>query len=109
MNAPCSHVGGLAVACAVSGVIPDKYPSIGIVPKSALTEEDRARGRELGALLQRARRTEGLTASAVSGRSDVPLDTVRAIEAGRVANPGFFTVAALARAVRLDLDDLAQQ
>lgn len=84
------------------------YPSINAVPKAVLGEEERARGRALGARLRLARDASGMSARAVSGESAVPLDTVRAIEAGRVANPGFFTVAALARAVQVGLDTLAE-
>lgn len=78
------------------------------MPKEALSEHEWARGRALGARLRRARNASGISARAVSGESTVPLDTVRAIEAGRVANPGFFTVAALARAVQVDLDTLIE-
>lgn len=39
--------------------------------------------------------------------ADLSVDTVRRIERGAVPNPGFFTVAAMARVLELDLDGLA--
>jgi hypothetical protein len=37
----------------------------------------------------------------------ISLDTLRKIERGAIATPAFFTVAALARVLDLDLNDLA--
>jgi transcriptional regulator with XRE-family HTH domain len=42
----------------------------------------------------------------VAAASGVPVETLRKIETGRVATPAFFTVAALAAAVGLSLDDV---
>ena len=71
-----------------------------------LSPEERERGRRLGALLRAARgaRTPGEVALA----SGVSLEALRKIESGRVPTPAFFTVAALARAVDLPLDQLAE-
>jgi hypothetical protein len=44
------------------------------------------------------------TAAAASG---VPAETLRKIETGRIATPAFFTVAALARALGLSLEQIA--
>lgn len=41
--------------------------------------------------------------------SGVPAETLRKIETGRIATPAFFTVAALAGALGLSLEDLARQ
>ena len=70
-----------------------------------LSPEERERGRRLGALLRTARgaRTSGEVAAA----SGVSLEALRKIESGRVPTPAFFTVAALARALDLPLDELA--
>jgi len=70
-----------------------------------LTPAERDRGRRLGALLREARgaRTPGEVAAA----SGVSLEALRKIESGRVPTPAFFTVAALARALDLPLDQLA--
>ncbi len=63
-----------------------------------------------GALMQRTVMT-GVDHSAedLARRAELSVETVRKIERGLVANPGFFTVAALARHLDLQLDDLAEQ
>ena len=72
-----------------------------------LSEAERERGRRLGAALRGARGARSLTD--VSAASGVPVETVRKIESGRIATPAFFTVAALARVLELDLLALAHQ
>jgi transcriptional regulator with XRE-family HTH domain len=70
-----------------------------------LTPEERERGRRLGALLREARGDR--SPAEVSARSGVSLEVLRKIESGRVPTPTFFTVAALAHALGVPLDDLA--
>jgi transcriptional regulator with XRE-family HTH domain len=70
-----------------------------------LTPAERDRGRRLGALLRSARGTR--SPAEVSEASGVGLEVLRKIESGRVPTPTFFTVAALARALELPLDELA--
>ncbi|MGY1721994.1 helix-turn-helix domain-containing protein [Blastococcus sp. SYSU DS0533] len=70
-----------------------------------LSPEERERGRRLGALLRSARGDR--SPAEVSAASGVSLEVLRKIESGRVPTPTFFTVAALARALDLPLDDLA--
>jgi transcriptional regulator with XRE-family HTH domain len=70
-----------------------------------LTPAERDRGRRLGALLRSARGDR--TPAEVSAASGVSLEALRKIESGRVPTPAFFTVAALARALGLPLDELA--
>ncbi|MGY2084551.1 helix-turn-helix domain-containing protein [Blastococcus sp. SYSU DS0539] len=71
-----------------------------------LTPAERDRGRRLGSLLRSAR---GERAPAeVAATSGVSLEALRKIESGRVPTPAFFTVAALARALDLPLDELAR-
>ncbi|GAA4744905.1 helix-turn-helix transcriptional regulator [Modestobacter marinus] len=70
-----------------------------------LSPEERDRGRRLGALLRAARGPR--TPAEVAAASGVSLEALRKIESGRVPTPAFFTVAALARAVGLPLDQLA--
>lgn len=43
----------------------------------------------------------------VSAAAGVPVETLRKIETGRIVTPAFFTVAALARALDLELAALA--
>lgn len=69
-----------------------------------LSPEERARGERLGMLLREARGPRSMTE--VAAASGVPAETLRKIETGRIATPAFFTVAALAAAVGLALDDV---
>lgn len=70
-----------------------------------LTLAERQRGEQLGALLRRAR--AGRTVVEVAATAGISVETLRKIEAGRIPTPAFFTVAALARALDLSLDDVA--
>ncbi|NEK85293.1 helix-turn-helix transcriptional regulator [Blastococcus saxobsidens] len=72
-----------------------------------LTPEERERGRRLGALLREARGDR--SPAEVSATSGVSLEVLRKIESGRVPTPTFFTVAALAHALGLPLDRLAER
>lgn len=69
-----------------------------------LTPEERERGRLLGTALREARGSRSMVE--VSAASGVPVETLRKIETGRIATPAFFTVAALAGALGLDLSAL---
>ena len=70
-----------------------------------LTPAERDRGRRLGALLREARGAR--PPAEVAAASGVSPEVLRKIESGRVPTPAFFTVAALARALDLPLDELA--
>jgi transcriptional regulator with XRE-family HTH domain len=70
-----------------------------------LTPLERMRGEKLGALLREARGHRSMTE--VAAASGVPVETLRKIETGRIATPAFFTVAALATAVGLPLEQIA--
>jgi transcriptional regulator with XRE-family HTH domain len=76
------------------------------VVRTPLTADERERGVALGRLLQRARGTR--SAAEVALRAGISLDTLRKIERGAIATPAFFTVAALARVLDLDLRALAE-
>ena len=72
-----------------------------------LSRYEHARGQRLGTLLREARGTRSMAEiAAVSG---VPAKTLRKIETGRIATPAFFTVAALATALGLSLEDVVRQ
>ena len=72
-----------------------------------LSHYERARGERLGTLLREARGARSMAEiAAVSG---VPAETLRKIETGRIATPAFFTVAALAAALGLSLEDVVRQ
>jgi transcriptional regulator with XRE-family HTH domain len=69
-----------------------------------LSQEERARGERLGMLLRQARGSRSMTE--VAAASGVPVETLRKIETGRIATPAFFTVAALAEAVGVTLEEV---
>jgi transcriptional regulator with XRE-family HTH domain len=69
-----------------------------------LTDSERERGERLGRLLRQAR--GGRSMVEVAAVAGISVETLRKIETGRVPTPAFFTVAAVAGAVGLSLDDL---
>ena len=72
-----------------------------------LSHYEHARGERLGTLLREARGPRSMAEiAAVSG---VPAETLRKIETGRIATPAFFTVAALAAALGVSLEDLVRR
>ena len=72
-----------------------------------LTAQERERGRRLGALLRQAR--GGRSMSEIAARAGVPAETLRKIETGRIPTPAFFTIAALAAALGLELNQLVSE
>jgi transcriptional regulator with XRE-family HTH domain len=75
--------------------------------RTPLTEDERQRGAQLGRTLQRARCQR--SAADVALAAGISLDTLRKIEQGVIATPAFFTVAALAKVLDLDLNQLAKE
>ncbi|MGW5099970.1 helix-turn-helix domain-containing protein [Streptomyces sp. NPDC004100] len=73
--------------------------------RTPLTPEERERGERLGALLRAARGPRSMTE--VAAAAGVSAETLRKIETGRAPTPAFFTVAALAGALGLSMDELA--
>jgi transcriptional regulator with XRE-family HTH domain len=57
-------------------------------------------------LLREARGARSM--AEIAARSGVPAETLRKIETGRIATPAFFTVAALATALGLSLEDIVR-
>jgi transcriptional regulator with XRE-family HTH domain len=70
-----------------------------------LTPEDRERGERLGALLRAARGERSI--GEVAAGADISPETLRKIETGRIPTPAFFTVAAVATELGVDLAALA--
>ena len=70
-----------------------------------LTLAERERGERLGHLLRAARGERSIVDVAV--RAGISTETLRKIETGRIPTPAFFTVAALAGALELNLELLA--
>ena len=73
--------------------------------RTPLTEDERLRGAALGRTLQQARGRR--SAAEVALAAGISLDTLRKIERGAIPTPAFFTVAALARVLDVDLATLA--
>ncbi|WP_158375168.1 helix-turn-helix domain-containing protein [Cellulosimicrobium cellulans] len=67
------------------------------MPRPALTEEERANGRALGSVLRALRGSA--SAAQIAASAGVSLDTLRKLEQGAVAAPGFFLVVRLAGAL----------
>ncbi|MGK5629341.1 helix-turn-helix domain-containing protein [Streptomyces sp. URMC 123] len=72
-----------------------------------LTPWERQRGERFGALLREARGERSMVE--VAAAAGVSAETLRKIETGRAPTPAFFTVAALAAALGLSLDELATE
>ena len=68
--------------------------------------EDREHGRRLGVLIAARRLERRWSAPDLARGSSVAIDTVRSLENGRVAAPAFLTIARLADALGLSLDEL---
>ncbi|WP_371618669.1 helix-turn-helix domain-containing protein [Streptomyces sp. NBC_00454] len=75
--------------------------------RTPLTPEERERGERLGALLRAARGDRSMVEIAAS--AGLSSETLRKIETGRAPTPAFFTVAALAEALGLSLDDVMRR
>jgi transcriptional regulator with XRE-family HTH domain len=69
-----------------------------------LSKQERARGERLGMLLRQARGSRSM--AEIAAASGVPAETLRKIETGRIATPAFFTVAALAAAAGVSLEEI---
>ncbi|MFJ4918723.1 helix-turn-helix domain-containing protein [Streptomyces sp. NPDC088725] len=73
--------------------------------RSPLTPEEHERGERLGRLLRQARGTRSMVE--VAAAAGLSAETLRKIETGRAPTPAFFTVAALASALGLSMDEIA--
>ncbi|WP_116244464.1 helix-turn-helix domain-containing protein [Nocardiopsis sp. FIRDI 009] len=75
--------------------------------REPLTADQIQRGRLLGALLRDARADR--TMVDVARQAGISVETLRKIEGGRIPTPAFFTVAAVATALDVSLDDLLRR
>ncbi|MCG6493813.1 helix-turn-helix domain-containing protein [Kitasatospora sp. A2-31] len=73
--------------------------------RTPLTPWERERGERFGALLREARGTRSMVE--IAAAAGISSETLRKIETGRAPTPAFFTIAALAYALDLSLDELA--
>ena len=69
------------------------------MPKRKTTSQERKRGAALGRALKAEREAKNRSQDQLARGADVSVDNLRRIEQGRVANPGVFTVAAIAEAL----------
>ncbi|MDQ4119121.1 MAG: helix-turn-helix domain-containing protein [Actinomycetota bacterium] len=69
-----------------------------------LTPDERERGERLGRALREARGERSI--ADVATAAEISAETLRKIETGRIPTPALFTVAALATALALSLDEL---
>jgi transcriptional regulator with XRE-family HTH domain len=69
-----------------------------------LTAEERERGERLGAVLREARAERSMVE--IAAKAGISVETLRKIETGRIPTPAFFTVAAIADAVGMPLENL---
>lgn len=69
-----------------------------------LNEHERQRGELLGQTLREARGERSMVE--IAAASGISTETLRKIEKGRIPTPAFFTVAAIADAVGVSLDEL---
>jgi transcriptional regulator with XRE-family HTH domain len=79
------------------------------VPAGRARREDsrfREQAEVLATRLRTVRTDRGLTQEELANRARVAVSTLRKIESGRVIEPGYFTVLALANALRIDLREL---
>ncbi|WP_018685713.1 helix-turn-helix domain-containing protein [Actinokineospora enzanensis] len=72
--------------------------------RQPLSPDDRARGALLGEMLRAARGDRSMVD--VAAAAGISVETLRKIERGRVPTPAFFTVAAIAGAVGVSLEQL---
>ncbi|KAA5834337.1 helix-turn-helix transcriptional regulator [Saccharopolyspora hirsuta] len=72
--------------------------------REPLTEHELRRGELLGQALRDARGERSMVE--IAATAGISTETLRKIEKGRIPTPAFFTVAALADAVGLSLDEL---
>jgi DNA-binding XRE family transcriptional regulator len=75
---------------------------IPVMVRLPLTADELERGRRLGVVLRQARGVRSILDTALT--AGISPETLRKIEAGRVATPSFSTVAAVAAVLGLSLD-----
>ena len=78
------------------------------MPRTPTSDAERLRGEALGRAIRAARQEANKTSERVAVEADVSVDTLRRIEQGRIANPGVFTVAAIAGGLGTPLEALLE-
>ncbi len=78
------------------------------MPRKPSTPAEIDRGRRLGQLIKRERDAKSISAEDLARAVQCSVETIRKVEGGSVANPGFFTVAAIAEALDTALPEMAK-
>lgn len=78
------------------------------MPRAPVTAVQRQRGHALAQQLRQRREGLGKTQAEIAETARLPLDTLRALEQGKSANPGVFFVVDLARVLGVTVEELAQ-
>lgn len=82
-----------------------KYTGIKIhMARSKVDQKFKDRGISFAKRLKEVRESKDMTQSELSVRANVPLDTLRSIENGRILSPGVFLAADLVHALDEKLD-----
>ncbi|MYA85234.1 MAG: hypothetical protein F4Y12_06575 [Acidimicrobiaceae bacterium] len=106
----CSSAGLSPGASQRSFAIAYFYTGIFIpMPRKKLQEADFARAERLGALLNERKTDKKVSVQDLASASKVGYETIRSLLKGSNANPGFFSVADLAKELKLDLGKLAEK
>lgn len=78
------------------------------MPRPATSEATLDAGRRLASQIRQERTRAGVSAEALARSAGLSVETVRRIERGLIPNPGFFTVAAIAGELGIELDRLRE-
>lgn len=70
-----------------------------------LDEKILKRGEKLARLIQKSRKSQGLTQEELAIKTRIRIDTLRSIESGRIHAPNVFLVADIAIALKEDLNE----
>jgi DNA-binding XRE family transcriptional regulator len=68
----------------------------------------KARGDKFRALLKACRIENGLTQQELADRAGISVDSIRAMEGGRSANPSFFLAMDILKVLKVDMGDAAK-
>lgn len=79
------------------------------MPRKKTSLETEKRGRLFSKQIKELREKMRLTQAELSSQAGIPLDTIRALESGRVKAPSLFLAADLVRTLKGSLDCIVQK
>lgn len=74
------------------------------MPRPELDNETKERGRKLGKVISAERSKQNLSQEQLAIKANVRIETLKSIELGRVFTPNAFTISAIAKALKGDLN-----